>query len=106
MKTTKQCLRSQIFVLSVLAIVSSLAAIASATEEQSLLTAQTFSGLKLRSIGPAVSSGRISDIAVQPDRPSTYYVAVSSGGVWKTINSGTTWTPIFDDQGSYFPSAA
>ena len=46
-------------------------------------------------------SGRIADIAVHPTRRSTWYVAVGSGGVWKTTNRGTTWTPIFEDQPSY-----
>lgn len=59
------------------------------------------SGLKFRSIGPAMTSGRISDFAVHPDLHHVYYVATSSGGVWKTINSGTTYDPIFDGQGSY-----
>ncbi len=67
----------------------------SAFEEVSL------SGLKFRSIGPALTSGRISDFAVNPDNPKEYYVAVSAGGVWKTTNAGTTYTPIFDSQGSY-----
>ena len=61
----------------------------------------SLSGLKFRSIGPALTSGRISDFAVNPDNPKEYYVAVSSGGVWKTVNAGTTYTPIFDSQGSY-----
>ena len=63
--------------------------------------AGTFAGLSFRSLGPALTSGRISDLAIHPHRPSTFYVAVASGGVWKTDNAGTTWTPIFDDQGSY-----
>ena len=67
----------------------------SAFEEVSL------SGLKFRSIGPALTSGRISDFAVNPENPKEYYVAVSAGGVWKTTNAGTTYTPIFDSQGSY-----
>lgn len=58
-------------------------------------------GLSWRSVGPAVTSGRISDFAVHPKKPSTYYVATASGGVWKTINAGTTYEPIFDGQGSY-----
>ena len=58
-------------------------------------------GLKWRSVGPAVTSGRISDFAVHPQKRSTYYVASSSGGVWKTTNAGTTYEPIFDSQGSY-----
>ena len=59
------------------------------------------SGLKLRGIGPGLVSGRISDIAVVPGQEHIRYLAVSSGGVWKTVNAGTTWTPIFDQQGSY-----
>ena len=58
-------------------------------------------GLKWRSVGPAVTSGRISDFAVHPKKRSTYYVATASGGVWKTTNAGTTYEPIFDSQGSY-----
>jgi photosystem II stability/assembly factor-like uncharacterized protein len=58
-------------------------------------------GLKWRSIGPSLTSGRISDVAVNPNNPFEYYVAASSGGVWKTINSGVTFEPIFDNEGSY-----
>ncbi|MEO1582512.1 MAG: glycosyl hydrolase [Pseudomonadota bacterium] len=61
----------------------------------------TFKGLEWRSIGPALMSGRISDIAIHPDRQSTWYVATGSGGIWKTENRGTTWTPIFDDEAVY-----
>jgi len=61
----------------------------------------SLSGLKFRSIGPALTSGRISDFAVNPNNTSEYYVAVASGGVWKTVNAGTTYEPIFDSQGSY-----
>jgi photosystem II stability/assembly factor-like uncharacterized protein len=58
------------------------------------------SALKFRSIGPALMSGRILDIAVDPVRRSTWYLA-TVGGVWKTENAGVTWRPIFDNQGSY-----
>ena len=54
-----------------------------------------------RSIGPALMSGRIADIAIDPQRPNTWYVAIGSGGVFKTENAGTTWQPIFDHYGSY-----
>ncbi|MEM9557151.1 MAG: glycosyl hydrolase [Acidobacteriota bacterium] len=79
---------------------SALAADESA-DDDAKLSAATLAGLKLRSIGPALMSGRISDVVIDPHHPSTWYVAVGSGNVWKTDNAGTTWTPIFDDQGSY-----
>ena len=68
---------------------------------KSEIKSSTVSGLKFRNIGPAFMSGRISDFAVNPDNHSEYYVAVSSGHVWKTTNNGTTFKPIFDRQKSY-----
>ncbi len=65
------------------------------------ITAETFDGLKFRSLGPALTSGRIADIAIHPDNENIWYVAIGSGGVWKTVNSGTTWKPVFDEQTSY-----
>ncbi len=62
---------------------------------------ENFSGLKFRSIGPAFMSGRIADIAIVPDDDNVWYIGVGSGGVWKTVNAGVTWQPIFDDQQSY-----
>ena len=70
-------------------------------DPDSLFKSETFSGLSLRGIGPAVTSGRITDIAVHPADPGTWFVAVASGGVWKTTNAGTTWTPVFDKEGSF-----
>ena len=64
-------------------------------------TQETFSGLAFRSIGPALMSGRIADIAIHPQDDNLWYVAVGSGGVWKTTNAGVTWKPIFDDQPVY-----
>jgi len=49
-----------------------------------------------RSIGPAVMSGRVDDIAIVESNPSIIYLGYATGGVWKTVNNGTTWTPIFD----------
>ena len=60
-----------------------------------------FKGLAFRGIGPAMISGRITDLAVDPRNSATWYVTAASGNVWKTINAGTTWAPIFDDQGSF-----
>jgi photosystem II stability/assembly factor-like uncharacterized protein len=68
---------------------------------RSTWSAETWAGLTFRGIGPAVTSGRIADIAVDPTRPSRWYVASASGGVWKTENAGTSWTAVFDGQGSY-----
>ncbi len=65
------------------------------------LKSSLFSKLAFRSIGPALTSGRISDLAVNPNNPSEYYAAAASGGVWKTVNKGLTWQPVFDDQGAY-----
>ena len=65
------------------------------------MSAGTFAGLKLRNIGPAFMSGRIADIAIRPDAPNVWYLAVGSGGVWKTENAGTTWKPLFDGQAAY-----
>ncbi len=65
------------------------------------LNSALVSSLSFRSIGPALMSGRIGDIAVDPVNRSIWYVVASSGGVWKTANSGVTWQPIFDSQNSY-----
>lgn len=70
-------------------------------EKKDPFNAGVFSAMRFRAIGPAVTSGRVSDFAVNPNNHSEYYVATSSGGVWKTTNSGTTYSPIFDGEGSY-----
>ncbi len=70
-------------------------------DEPTGMNAATFSGLKWRGIGPALSSGRVGDIVVDPNNDAHYWVAACSGGVWKTINGGTTYKPVFDSQGSY-----
>src|SRR5437899_12985693 len=57
--------------------------------------------LKARLVGPAVTSGRVVGFAMHPTDRSHYFVAVASGGVWKTTNAGTTWTPVLDNEGSY-----
>ena len=70
-------------------------------QESKGLNAKMLSGIKLRSIGPALMSGRIADIAIHPENPHTWFVAAGSGNVWKTTNAGTTWDPIFENYGSY-----
>lgn len=71
-------------------------------QKDSLLTkSSTYSALKWRNVGPAITSGRIADIAIHPEDNSVMYIAVGSGGVWKTVNAGTTYEPIFDGEASY-----
>ncbi len=70
-------------------------------KEDSVYNSKLVSGLKFRSIGPAFCSGRIADFAVNPKNHSDWYVAVASGHVWKTVNNGTTFEPVFDNNGVY-----
>ncbi len=65
------------------------------------LTASNFSALELRGIGPALTSGRISDLVVDPTDPARWFVAVASGGVWRTENHGTTFEPVFEGESSF-----
>ncbi|MGY8985810.1 MAG: WD40/YVTN/BNR-like repeat-containing protein, partial [Sphingomonadales bacterium] len=62
---------------------------------------QVFAGLKFRNIGPALTSGRISDIAVSKSDVNTFFVATASGGLWKTKNNGISWDPVFDSEASF-----
>lgn len=84
-----------------LSLLSGGATVAADDQEAGLLSEATFKGITLRNIGPAVRSGRVADLVIHPQDESTWYVAVGSGGVWKTTNAGTTFEPIFDDEGSY-----
>jgi photosystem II stability/assembly factor-like uncharacterized protein len=74
---------------------------APAAKDAGPLADLSLGAFKLRSIGPALTSGRISDFAVRPGRRHEFFVASASGGVWKTVNAGTTFTSVFDAQGSY-----
>jgi len=56
--------------------------------------------LYFRSIGPATPSGRVDDLAVLESDPATFYVAMATSGIYKTVNAGTTFTPVFDNGGS------
>lgn len=73
----------------------------SGTADSSPFNSELFDSIKLRNIGPGFMSGRIADIAIDPANENTWYVAVGSGGVWKTVNAGTTFEPVFDDQQVY-----
>lgn len=91
-----------LFILLTLIIpTSAVSAKTKAPAANSKLNPGTFSGLAFRNVGPAFTSGRISDIVIHPRLRYVWYVAAGSGGVWKTQNAGTTWIPVFDDQSSY-----
>ncbi|RKZ12598.1 glycosyl hydrolase, partial [bacterium] len=89
--------RALLLLLALLVFVSPALA---ADDDEGPFNASTFSGLGFRELGPALTSGRISDIAVHPDHHNEWMVT-TVGGVWHTVNAGTTWTPVFDGEGSY-----
>lgn len=89
---------ARVTLASVTILIALVPKLAGQTAEQ---LSQVAAALELRAIGPAVMGGRVADIAVHPTKRSTWYVAVGSGGLWKTANAGITWTPIFDDLPSY-----
>ncbi len=70
-------------------------------EKKDPMSADTFSGLELRNIGPALTEGRIVDLAVDPANSNRFFVAAASGGVWRTTNAGSTFEPVFDGEASY-----
>ena len=70
-------------------------------QEEKASVKSALSGFKFRSVGPAFMSGRIADIAIDPKNENTWYVAVGSGGVWKTNNAGTTWSPLTENMPFY-----
>ena len=90
------------FIFSPLALLSTSYGQETAEEKkEDAINSWLLSALKMRSIGPAFMSGRIADVAIDHNNPNIWYVAVGSGNLWKTTNSGTTFDPIFDKYGSY-----
>ncbi len=71
---------------------------------KNLFDASTLSGISFRSIGPALTSGRVAEIAVHPTNKDKWFIAAASGGVWLTTNHGSTFSPIFDTYGSFSTS--
>src|SRR4051794_40443382 len=61
--------------------------------------AQQFEKLHFRSIGPAIMSGRIADVAVYEKNPSIWYVGTAHGGAWKTTSNGAQFIPLMQDKG-------
>ena len=91
------------FALSIIAMLSlnALAQKKTPIKDSTNFDSATLVGLNFRMVGPALTSGRIADIAIHPKNQNTWYVAAASGGVWKTTNHGTTFNPIFDNYGSF-----
>ena len=88
-----------VFILSIIFSINSFLAQDAKKENANLKSA--LNGFKFRSIGPAFMSGRIADIAIDQKNDNTWYVAVGSGGLWKTKNAGTTWIPLTENQAFY-----
>ena len=89
----------RLLVIAAAAAVAVTAAVSGQT--RGALDAQMLKGIELRSVGPALATGRVQDVEIDPRNPSVWYVATAFGGLWKTTNRGITFAPIFDDQGSF-----
>ncbi|HVR97165.1 MAG TPA: hypothetical protein VMW27_11160 [Thermoanaerobaculia bacterium] len=86
-------MRKALSCLALAAVLAAPAALSGAEVDPDLLA-----GLKVRAIGPASMSGRVAAIEGVESNPDVLYVGAATGGVWKTVNGGLTWEPIFDDQ--------
>ena len=101
MKSLIFWLMSIVFLLTLSGANSAKEAPKNQKETDKSLAAALATGLEFRAIGPALSSGRISDVIIHPRLRATWYVAAGSGGVWKTEDAGSTWSSIFDHENSY-----
>src|SRR5690606_6441564 len=72
-----------------------------AARVQHVRSPQAFGGITLRRLGPSMATGRVADVVIDPRDPAVWSVGIASGGVWKSVNRGLEWTPIFDEQGAY-----
>ncbi len=72
--------------------------IESAQEKLQQIEQSLFAGIQASNIGPTVQSGRVVDVDVNPEAPHEFYVAYASGGLWKTINNGASFEPLFDHE--------
>jgi photosystem II stability/assembly factor-like uncharacterized protein len=88
-------MRKRSFALA--AFTAALVAAPVAAADEIRISSDTFGGLTARSIGPATMSGRVTSIDAVTTDPLTLYVGAASGGVWKSIDGGNTFKPIFDE---------
>ena len=100
-KTMKNVLQRALWAGTLCALIASPSLFADDKKNQGVMSSATFNGLEFRNIGSAFKSGRIADVEIDPNDTSVWYVGVGSGGVWKTVNAGTTWKPVFDKQDVY-----
>ena len=91
-------LRNKLFLMTFSALVAATPMVANASDHGE---STPLASLKMRNIGPAITGGRISDIAMMPGGHHHYLVGTASGGMWLTKDAGTTWKPVFDNYGSY-----
>ncbi len=63
-----------------------------------MIAQSPFTGIEFRSVGPAVMSGRVVDLEVNPIDPTHFFVAYASGGLWETRNNGQSFSPLFDEE--------
>jgi photosystem II stability/assembly factor-like uncharacterized protein len=68
---------------------------------QKMKSESPFKALEWRAVGPELQGGRIEAIACHPEEPFTIYLAPGAGNIWKTVNNGTTWAPIFDNESAF-----
>src|SRR6266702_877497 len=93
--------RIRCFAFAVIVLFSTVIFVANAHAQDAKFDSDTISGLGARNIGSAAMSGRIAALtAVDEDGRLTVYVGSASGGVWKSINGGTTFKPVFDKEGA------
>src|SRR5213080_4369840 len=91
--------RIRCFAFVVIVLFSTVIFVANAHAQDAKFDSDTISGLSARNIGSAAMSGRVSALtAVKEDGRLTVYIGAASGGVWKSVNSGTTYKPVFDKQ--------
>src|SRR5438105_8436636 len=90
----------RLFLLLSCAVLIALQSQTAFTQEDNSPIPSPFDRLRFREIGPASPSGRIDDFAVFEKNPAIFYVATATGGLWKTVNNGTTFESVFDGQPS------
>lgn len=65
-------------------------------QHEALISKSVLNDIKFRNIGPAIMSGRVVDLDVNPADPTEFYVAYATGGLWHTTNNGQSFTPVMD----------